>query len=260
MAHIDSAASVCTRCWHRSAGTCALLPIKSERMTISRSVADLGGTHLSVAVVQDRSLLAVRDVPVESKLGLEGASSVDRRNDPGIRRQPPRCNLQTASVSRSRCRVSSTSNRLALYPPTINIPMSSRSCMAGATRLSGLPLVIRKRCPRRSARRALLRSRRRLCRCSCCYSRNRNRLALIVNGAPYRTRHVQGGNLGGHIPVSLHGRKDALVHWDAWKPKHHRGASRQSSQSGPESKQQFVPFRIHRFQKSSFGMPTQATP
>ena len=30
--------------------------------------------------------------------------------------------------------------------------------------------------------------------------------AVFVDGIPYRTRHLQGGNLGGHIPVSLHGR------------------------------------------------------
>jgi glucokinase len=31
--------------------------------------------------------------------------------------------------------------------------------------------------------------------------------AMMVGGAPYRTRHVQGGNLGGHIPVALQGRR-----------------------------------------------------
>jgi glucokinase len=31
--------------------------------------------------------------------------------------------------------------------------------------------------------------------------------AVFVDGKPYQTRHLQGGNLGGHIPVSLHGRK-----------------------------------------------------
>ncbi|WP_263381281.1 ROK family protein [Granulicella arctica] len=30
--------------------------------------------------------------------------------------------------------------------------------------------------------------------------------ALLVGGKPFRTRQAQGGNLGGHIPVSLHGR------------------------------------------------------
>src|SRR6201996_9242907 len=70
MAHIDSTTSTASRCRHRAAGTCPLPPIESERMTIAIG-CDLGGTHLSVAVAQDRSLLSVRDAPVESKRGLK---------------------------------------------------------------------------------------------------------------------------------------------------------------------------------------------
>ena len=168
---------------------------------------DLGGTHLSVAVVQDRTLLAVRDVPVESKLGLKVLLPLIDRT---IREllvssalQPSDClGLALALpslVDVKQARVVSANDK---YPDAPSLDLHG---WCDAT--FGLPLVIE------NDARAALRGEH-FCGAGEGYADvllltlgTGIGSALIVNGAPYRTRHVQGGNLGGHIPVSLHGRK-----------------------------------------------------
>ena len=168
---------------------------------------DLGGTHFSVAVVQDRSLLAVRDVPVESKRGLKvllpSIEKTIRELLASSSLQPSDClGLALALpslVDFKQARVVSANDK---YPDAPSVDLRG-----WCDTTFGLPLVIE------NDARAALRGEH-FCGAGEGYADvllltlgTGIGSALIVNGAPYRTRHVQGGNLGGHIPVSLHGRK-----------------------------------------------------
>jgi glucokinase len=168
---------------------------------------DLGGKHFSVAIVKDRSLLAARDVGVESKDGLAAILPLIHRTALEL--------LDSTSARISDCL------GLALSLPSLvdfkNARIASTNDKyADATSIDlhgwckehfNLPLVIEN-----DARAAL---------CGehyCGAARGFSDVLLLtigtgigsavfVNGLPYRTRHLQGGNLGGHVPVSLHGRK-----------------------------------------------------
>jgi glucokinase len=168
---------------------------------------DLGGTHLSVAVVQDRSLLSVRDVPVESKRGLKALlpliETTIRELLASSALQPSDClGLVLALpslVDFKQARVVSANDK---YPDAPSVDLHGW-CDSNFR----LPLVIE------NDARAALRGEH-FCGAGEGYADvllltlgTGIGSALIVDGVPYRARHVQGGNLGGHIPVSLHGRK-----------------------------------------------------
>jgi len=167
---------------------------------------DLGGTHFSAAVVQDRSLLAVADVPVESKEGLAAVlplihstilellhkSSVTLSDCVGLAFSLP------SLVDFKRGRIASTNDK---YADALSVDLRGwcRDCF-------GLPLAIEN-----DARAALLGEH--LCGAAAGYSDvllltigTGIGSALLIDGRPFRPRSLQGGNLGGHVPVALHGR------------------------------------------------------
>lgn len=167
---------------------------------------DLGGTHFSVAVVQDRSLLAVRDVPVESKRGLKVLLPLIEKT---IRELLASSSLQPSDclglalalpslVDFKQARVVSANDK---YPDAPSVDLHGW-CDTNFK----LPLVME------NDARAALRGEH-FCGAGEGYADvllltlgTGIGSALLVDGVPYRARHVQGGNLGGHIPVSLHGR------------------------------------------------------
>ncbi len=167
---------------------------------------DLGGTHFSIGIVKDRSLLAVRDVVVESKNGLAGVLPLIHETALEL--------LDSTAVRISDCL------GLALSLPSLvdfrNARIASTNDKyADATSIDlhgwckehfNLPLVIEN-----DARAALCGEH--FCGAAEGFSDvllltlgTGIGSAVFVDGIPYRTRHLQGGNLGGHIPVSLHGR------------------------------------------------------
>jgi glucokinase len=168
---------------------------------------DLGGTHFSVGVVQDRALLAVRDVSVDSRLGLEILFPVIQQ---AIQEVLKTCALQPSDclglvlvlpslVDFKRARVVSVNDK---YPDAVSLDLRGwcESCF-------GLPLAIE------NDARAALRGEH-FCGAGEGFSDvllltlgTGIGSAFLLDGIPYRTRHLQGGSLGGHIPVSLHGRK-----------------------------------------------------
>ena len=175
-------------------------------MTIALA-CDLGGTHFSAAIVQDCSLLAVRDVPSDSKEGLAAilplihstfhellhTSSVNLFDCLGVALSLP------SLVDFNRGRIASTNDK---YADAVSIDLR------GWCRNSlQLPLAIE------NDARAALRGEY-LCGAAAGYSDvllltigTGIGSAFLMGGLPFRTRSLQGGNLGGHIPVSIHGRK-----------------------------------------------------
>lgn len=175
-------------------------------MTIAIA-CDLGGTHVSVAVVKDSSLLAARDVPVESKDGLAAVLPLIHRTVLEL--------LHIASVRLPDClgfvlslpslvdfkyaRIASTNDKYA--------DATSVDLHGWCRENLGLPIAVEN--DARAALRGEL-----LCGAAAGCSDvllltigTGIGSAVLVGGVPFRTRHLQGGNLGGHIPVSLHGRK-----------------------------------------------------
>jgi glucokinase len=175
-------------------------------MTVALA-CDLGGTHFSAAVVRDSSLLATRDVPTDSKDGLAAilplihstllellqSSSLNLSDCLGLALSLP------SLVDFNRGRVASTNDK---YADALSIDLGGwcRDCL-------GLPLAIE------NDARAALRGEH-LCGAAAGYSDvllltigTGIGSALLIDGLPFRTRCLQGGNLGGHIPVSTHGRK-----------------------------------------------------
>ncbi len=168
---------------------------------------DLGGTHFSVGIVKDRDLLAVKDVPVDSRQGLQILLPLIRKT---ILELLTTCTLQPADclglaltlpslVDFKQARVVSVNDK---YPDATSLDLEGwcESCF-------GLPLAIE------NDARAALRGEH-FCGAGKGFSDvllltlgTGIGSALLVGGVPYRTKHLQGGNLGGHIPVSLHGRK-----------------------------------------------------
>lgn len=167
---------------------------------------DLGGSHFSVAVVQDTSLLVTRDVPVESKGGLATVLPLIHSTILEL--------LQTSSVNLSDCvglalslpslvdfkrgRIASTNNK---YSDALCVDIRG-----WCRNRFGLPLAIEN-----DARAALLGEH--LCGAAAGYSDvllltigTGIGSALLIDGRPFRPRSLQGGNLGGHIPVALNGR------------------------------------------------------
>lgn len=168
---------------------------------------DLGGTHFSAAVVEDSSLLAARDVPVESKQGLAAvlplihstilelvdASSVTLSDCLGLAFSLP------SLVDFKRGRIASTNDK---YADALSVDLRG-----WCRNHLGLPLAIEN-----DARAALLGEH--LCGAAAGCSDvllltigTGIGSALLIDGRPFRTRSLQGGNLGGHIPVSLNGRQ-----------------------------------------------------
>jgi glucokinase len=168
---------------------------------------DLGGSHLSVGIVQDRDLLAVRDVQVDSRQGLEILLAAIEET---ILEVLETCALRPADcmgmaltlpslVDFKEARVASANDK---YPDAVSLDLKEW-CESHF----GLPLAIE------NDARAALRGEH-FCGAGEGFSDillltlgTGIGSALLVGGVPYRTRHLQGGNLGGHIPVSLHGRK-----------------------------------------------------
>jgi glucokinase len=168
---------------------------------------DLGGTHLSIAVVKDRSLLAVKDIPIESREGLAAVLPLVHSTVISL--------LNTCSVRLADClgmvltipslvdfkqaRIASTNNK---YPDATSLDLHG-----WCDEHFDLPLAIE------NDARAALRGEH-----FCGAAEGLSDVlmltlgtgigsAVFVGGRPYQTRHLQGGNLGGHIPVSLQGRK-----------------------------------------------------
>lgn len=168
---------------------------------------DLGGTHASMAVVQDRTILAVRDIPVQSTEGLGAflprlrAAVLELLSSCSI--QPAEClgvSLSLPSIVDFRAgRIVSCNDK---YPDALEIDLQAWAHGAFNLRLS----------IENDARAAVV-------------GEHYNGAAIdasdvlmltlgtgigsamLVEGQPYRTRHAQGGNLGGHIPVSTNGRQ-----------------------------------------------------
>lgn len=174
-------------------------------MTVALA-CDLGGTHFSTAIVQDCSLLAVRDVPTDSKEGLAAVlplmhstflellhtSSVNLSDCLGVALSLP------SLVDFTRGRIVSTNDKYA-DAPSLDLHGWCRNAF-------GLPLVLE------NDARAALRGEH-LCGAAVGYADvllltigTGIGSAFLMGGLPFRTKGLQGGNLGGHIPVSINGR------------------------------------------------------
>jgi glucokinase len=173
----------------------------------TRAIAfDFGGSHVSVAIMSDNSLLAMREIEVKATEGLapilpliekavsELLSAVALRFDDclGVSMSLP------SIVDFEGARVLSANDKYS-DAPSIDLPAWSQTTF-------GLPLVLEN-----DARASLMGEH--------AYGAARGfsdvlmltfgtgiGSAVLVGGKPYRTSQAQGGNLGGHIPVSLYGR------------------------------------------------------
>ncbi len=167
---------------------------------------DLGGSHASVAIVYERSLLAVTEIVLNATEGLAALLPRLRRAALDLldfcALKPSDCLGVAISlpclVDFRAARIVSTNDK---YPdaPSLDLQAWCHSAFS-------LPLAIEN-----DARAALLGEH---------YAGAAQGFsdvlmltlgtgigaAMLANGTPYRTRQPQGGNLGGHIPVSLHGR------------------------------------------------------
>jgi glucokinase len=167
---------------------------------------DLGGTHASVGIVGETSLLASHDIDVEAAQGLtsllprlRGCSlellvklKLDMAECAGISLSLP------SLVDFHAGRIVSVNNK---YPDATGIDLQ-----LWAKETFDLPLVIEN-----DARAALLGE------ANAGAARGYKDVvmmtlgtgvgsAVLANGVPFRTVQPQGGNLGGHIPVRLDGR------------------------------------------------------
>lgn len=174
---------------------------------MTRAIAfDLGGTHCSIGLVEDRSLLAVRDIALDATAGLARilpalrAHALELLAAHSLR--PEECLGVSVSlpslVDFASGRIVSTNNK---YPDATTIDLRTW-CKDSF----GLPLAVEN-----DARAALMGEH------SCGAAEGASDAlmltlgtgigaAVLVGGKPFRTGQAQGGNLGGHIPVSLHGR------------------------------------------------------
>jgi glucokinase len=168
---------------------------------------DLGGSHLSVGVVKDKSLLAVKDISLDSKQGMAIVLPVIQST---VFELLQCCSLQPSDclglaltlpslVDFKHARIASTNDK---YPDAVSLDLH-----AWCQTQFGLTLALEN-----DARAAL--HGEHYCGAGEEYSDillltlgTGIGSAMMLGGVPYRTRHVQGGNLGGHIPVSLYGRK-----------------------------------------------------
>jgi glucokinase len=157
-------------------------------------------------VVRDASLLAVSDVPVESKQGLAAALPLLHNTLVEL--------LRVSCIDAAECLGLSVS-----LPSLVDFKngriVSTNDKYADATEVDlhgwcrdnfGLPMAIE------NDARAALRGEH-LCGAAVGCSDvllltigTGIGSALLVDKRPFRTRGIQGGNLGGHIPVSLQGR------------------------------------------------------
>ena len=168
---------------------------------------DLGGSHISVGIVKGKLLLAVRDISLDSKQGMAivlpviqtavfellASRSLQPSDCLGIVLTLP------SLVDFKHARIASTNDK---YPDAVSLDLH-----AWSKAQFGLPLAIEN-----DARAAL--QGEYFCGAGEGYSDillltlgTGIGSAMMLNGAPYRTKHLQGGNLGGHIPVSLAGRR-----------------------------------------------------
>lgn len=168
---------------------------------------DLGGTHASLGLVREDVLLAAREIPVEAADGLGLLLPRLRESAVALLReqalQPTDCMGVALSlpslVDFQAGRIASANNK---YPDATEIDLRQWSREA-----FGLPLVIEN-----DARAALLGE-----ATAGAVRGYRDAMmltlgtgvgcAVLVGGRPFRTTQPQGGNLGGHIPVRLDGRK-----------------------------------------------------
>jgi glucokinase len=166
---------------------------------------DLGGSHATLAVVEDRKILVLREMPVDSSAGLlpllpifktimfEMLSQIEVRADQCIGLA-----LSIAAMT-ERKRVISTNKKFE-DAPKIDLPAWSQAEF-------GIPLALEN-----DARMALIGE---------WYAGAAQGIddvvmitlgtgiggAAMANGKCYRNRQVQGGCLGGHIPARFMGRK-----------------------------------------------------
>jgi glucokinase len=167
---------------------------------------DLGGSHVSIAIMSDNHLLAMREIEVKATEGLtpilplmrqavsEQLAAVALRLDDclGV------CMSLPSIVDFAASRVLSANDKYS-DAPSIDLQAWSQAAF-------GLPLALEN-----DARASLMGEH--------AYGAARGfsdvlmltfgtgiGSAVLVGGSPYRTSQAQGGNLGGHIPVSLRGR------------------------------------------------------
>jgi len=168
---------------------------------------DLGGTHASVGVLCEKTLLTACEIPVEATKGLNvllprlrnASESLLRKQELEFRD----CIGITLSLPslvdfRSQ-RIVSANDK---YPDAPAIDMHK-----WAQQTMGLPLVLEN-----DARAALLgewtAGAAQGCQDVVMLTLGTGvGCAVLANGTPFRTRQPQGGNLGGHIPVRLNGRR-----------------------------------------------------
>jgi glucokinase len=168
---------------------------------------DLGGTHASIGVVRENDLLVSRDIDVEATHGLESLLPRLRETVLALVEQQGLSLRDCLGVSLSlpslvdfaAGQVVSANNK---YPDATSINLRQ-----WATDAFGLPLVLEN-----DARAALLGE------SVAGAARGYKDVlmmtlgtgvgsAMLVGGVPFRTAQPQAGNLGGHIPVRLDGRK-----------------------------------------------------
>jgi glucokinase len=167
---------------------------------------DLGGSHVSIAIMSDNNLLSMREIAVKATEGLapilplieqvvsELLSAVALRLDDcfGVSMSLP------SIVDFQNARVLSANDKYS-DAPSIDLQTWSQTAF-------GLPLALEN-----DTRASLIGEH--------AYGAARGfsdvlmltfgtgiGSAVLVGGKPYRTSQAQGGNLGGHIPVSLQGR------------------------------------------------------
>lgn len=168
---------------------------------------DLGGTHASVGVVRENMLLASCHIDVEAAHGLSSILPHLRETALALVQRQELCIADLLGVSLSvpslvdfyAGRVVSANDK---YPDATQIDLQRWSQEA-----FGLPLVVEN-----DARAALLGE------VSAGAARGRKDVlmltlgtgvgsALLAGGKPFRTAQPQAGNLGGHIPIRLDGRR-----------------------------------------------------
>ena len=168
---------------------------------------DLGGTHASIGVVREQVLLASCDLDVQAAHGLNSLLPHLREAALALMKQQELDVADLLGVSLSLPslvdfydgRVVSANDK---YPDATKIDFRRWSQEA-----FGLPLVLEN-----DARAALLGE------VSAGAARGRKDVlmltlgtgvgsAVLAGGKPFRTAQAQGGNLGGHIPIRIDGRR-----------------------------------------------------
>jgi glucokinase len=172
---------------------------------------DLGGTHASIAIVDDQSILASRHIDLETRgtlatllptlhtaaLELLSSCALTSQDCLGISLSLP--SLVEVSQSNPAGRIVSCNDK---YPDateldlhtwartTFNLPLSiendARAALIGEHHIGAA----------KGALDVLMLTFGTGIGC-----------ALLIDGKPFRTAQAQGGNLGGHIPLSINGRQ-----------------------------------------------------